>query len=115
MYFDINFKAGSSPNIVPNFKKLLSLLSRIELTVGFSNFLGRLRLKRVDALTLTPPREILAELLRRESGDDEAGDAYQVIKKLMEKMEESKSTREEEGARERDRQIRAEEMDGFME
>lgn len=45
VFFDINFKGGQTPNTVANFKKLLSLLSRVELTPGFSDFLGRLRIQ----------------------------------------------------------------------
>ena len=45
VFFDINFKGAQTPNTVANFKKLLSLLSRVELTPGFSDFLGRLRIQ----------------------------------------------------------------------
>jgi hypothetical protein len=46
VFFDINYKGGLTLNGVPNYKKLLSLLSRVELTQGFSDFLGRLRIQQ---------------------------------------------------------------------
>jgi hypothetical protein len=46
VFFDMNFKGGSGAqqNTVANFKKLLSMLSRMELTQGYSEFLGNLRI-----------------------------------------------------------------------
>jgi hypothetical protein len=49
VYFDINYKAGASLNTVPSHKKLLSLLSRVELTPGFAEFQGALRVRHKQA------------------------------------------------------------------
>jgi hypothetical protein len=42
VFFDMNYKGGNL-NGVQNFKKLLGLLSRVELTFGFTDFIGQLR------------------------------------------------------------------------
>jgi hypothetical protein len=39
----MNFKGGGNLNEVKSYKKLLGLLSRVELTSGFSNFISELR------------------------------------------------------------------------
>ena len=44
IFFDMNFKsANTNLGEVKNYKKLLSLLSRIELTSGYSAFIGEVR------------------------------------------------------------------------
>jgi hypothetical protein len=60
----MNYKGGGpNLNTVSNFKKLLSLLSRVELTAGYSQFLGNLRLQKSLNLpsqsSLTPPKHLL--------------------------------------------------------
>ena len=58
VFFDINYKGGNL-NEVKNYKKLLSLLSRIELTQGFATFIGQLRQSKASKIagtSLTPPK-----------------------------------------------------------
>ena len=89
VFFDINYKStaptpagsqgdyplsdgGSSGlNRVPNYKKLISLLSRVELTQGYSQFIGKLRVNKaaghkVYQTSLTPPKHILMQLYLNE-------------------------------------------------
>ena len=73
VFFDINYKGGITLNSVANYKKLLSLLSRVELTSGFSDFLGRLRVQqhaqgpKVSTISsLTPPKAVMMQLYLNE-------------------------------------------------
>lgn len=61
VFFDMNYKGGALLNQVANFKKLISLLTRVELTQGFSDFLGQVRISKSIKLSpsLTPPKALL--------------------------------------------------------
>lgn len=65
IFFDMNYK-GTAP--VRNYKKLLNLLSRIELTSGYANFIGELRHSKGLKMqtSLTPPKPLLMQLYLNE-------------------------------------------------
>jgi hypothetical protein len=65
IFFDMNYK-GTAP--VRNYKKLLNLLSRIELTTGYSAFIGELRHSKGLKMqtSLTPPKPLLMQLYLNE-------------------------------------------------
>jgi len=65
IFFDMNYK-GTTP--VRNYKKLLNLLSRIELTSGYANFIGELRHSKGLKMqtSLTPPKPLLMQLYLNE-------------------------------------------------
>jgi hypothetical protein len=69
VFFDMNYKGGTHLNQVPNYKKLLQLLSRVELTQGFADFLGGIRISKSAMKlpsSLTPPKTILIQLYLNE-------------------------------------------------
>ena len=68
VFFDMNYKGGGHLNQVANFKKLISLLTRVELTRGFSDFLGQVRISKSIKLnpSLTPPKALLTQLYLNE-------------------------------------------------
>jgi hypothetical protein len=64
----MNYKGGSLTSVA-NFKKLLGLLSRVELTPGFSDFIGNLKQAKsfkVQSYTLTPAKAVLVQLYLKE-------------------------------------------------
>ena len=67
VFFDMNYKGGNL-NGVRNYKKLLNLLSRVELTQGFSDFINNLRLHKSAKIqyTLTPSKAVLMQLYLNE-------------------------------------------------
>ncbi len=95
-----------------NFKKLLALLTRVELTQGFSDFLGHLRIAKSLNLpsSLTPPKPLLIQLYLNEhvfaSQDDleyvrdvqleKECDSYVICKRLMDDMDKGQETKQRE-------------------
>lgn len=64
VFFDMNYKGGNL-NAVPNYKKMLGLFARVELTPGFHAFLGDLRQSKsfkLQSYSLTPSKSILSQL-----------------------------------------------------
>lgn len=130
----MNYKGLQLPSIA-NYKKLLNLLSRIELTPGFSGFLGELRqtksffLKTQATSSLTPPKHLLMQLYLNDSVFssqaeleyvrdvflEEECDAYQISKMIMDSIEKPVEAKHTEVKRQMEAQQSQDELEAFLE
>lgn len=140
VFFDANYKnsGNAASNIVENYKKLLSLLARVELTQGFTDFLGQMRINaksvglKVSSQTiqsLTPPKALLVQLyLNQQVFSSQAEleytrdvhlehecDSYNICKKLMEGMDKCHDTKQREVQQQIIEKARQDELEVYLE